>query len=205
VSSLPAVAAQDGTAPPRGALERLPKWLICVPLVAQWLWLALRHGSATLPSAANPAITCGGLVGESKSEYFATMGPLALAATARHCAVSPDIRKCMTQVRTAMARAGVAFPLIAKPDLGMCGFGVRRVESESELAAYFAAFPERQVVLLQAYLPHDGEAGIFYAREPDRPQGRIIGLALRFFPRVVGDGVSVPMRARLLAVVVFGP
>ena len=56
-----------GTGVRRSTLERMPKWLICVPLVVQWLWLALRHGSATLPSAANPAITAGGLVGETKT------------------------------------------------------------------------------------------------------------------------------------------
>jgi hypothetical protein len=59
--------------PPRGALERLPKWLICVPLALQWLWLGLRHRSLTLPTAANPRITAGGLVGEGKLEYFAGM------------------------------------------------------------------------------------------------------------------------------------
>ena len=60
-----------------GAFERLPKWLNLVPMVAQWLWLGIRHGSVTLPSSANPHITAGGLVGDTKSEYFNGMGPLA--------------------------------------------------------------------------------------------------------------------------------
>ena len=25
----------------------MPKWLICVPLVLQWIWLSLRFGGAT--------------------------------------------------------------------------------------------------------------------------------------------------------------
>ena len=33
----------EGLAQGRGALERMPKWLICVPLVLQWLWLGLRY------------------------------------------------------------------------------------------------------------------------------------------------------------------
>ena len=175
---------------PRSALERMPKWLICVPLTLQWLWLALRHGSSTLPSAANPAITAGGLVGEGKLEYFQAMGPVARAATAPHCAIPPALRQAMPAVRQAMAVAGIDFPLIAKPDLGMCGFGVRLIANEGALSRYFDAFPVDQVVVLQQYLPWEGEAGIFYARHPDEPRGRIIGLALRYFPSVTGDGTS---------------
>ena len=67
---------------PLGALERMPKWLIIVPLAVQWIWLSLRFGGATVPSAANPGITAGGLVGEGKLEYFARMGPLARGVTA---------------------------------------------------------------------------------------------------------------------------
>ncbi len=172
---------------PRGALEALPKWLICVPLVLQWLWLSLRYGSVTLPSAVNPAITAGGLVGETKLEYFRGMGALARAATARHCALPPG-HHSLTGVRIAMAQAGLVFPLVVKPDLGMCGFGVRLVRDEAALMAYLALFPPDQQGVLQEYLPQEGEAGIFYAREPGARQGRIIGLALRYFPRVTGDG-----------------
>ena len=48
-------------------------------LALQWLWLALRYQSLTLPTIANPAITAGGLMGEGKLEYFDGMGPLALS------------------------------------------------------------------------------------------------------------------------------
>ena len=188
---------EPGASVRRSTLERMPKWLICVPLVMQWLGLSLRHASATLPSAANPRLTAGGLVGETKLEYFAGMGPVALAATARHCAVTPDMRDAMSGVRAAMTRAGLVFPVIGKPDLGMCGFGVRLIDDEAALAGYLRAFPAGQTVVLQEYLPQDGEAGIFYARHPGEARGRIIGLALRHFPRVVGDGRSTI--ARLIA------
>ncbi len=177
-----------------GALERLPKWLICVPLVLQWLYLALRHGSASLPSSANPCITAGGLVGEGKREYFQGMGALARAATAPWCAITPGPGRLMQNIHATMQNAGLAFPVVAKPDLGMCGFGVRLIANASELALYLAAFPPLQVVVLQAYLADVGEAGIFYARYPDQGQtkiqGHIIGLALRHFPQVTGDGLK---------------
>lgn len=186
-------------------LERWPKWLICVPLVLQWLYLSARHGSTTLPSCANPCITAGGLVGEGKLEYFAGMGPLARQATAAHCAITPGEGRLPDAVKTAMQRAGLAFPVVAKPDLGMCGFGVCRVDTLEALQAYLAAFPAEQTVVLQTYLVEEGEAGIFYAREPGQPRGRIIGLALRRFPQVTGDGthtlgalIAVDVRARRL-------
>jgi hypothetical protein len=187
-------------------LERMPKWLICVPLTVQWLWLALRYRSATLPSAANPAITSGGLIGEGKLEYFSGMGPVARAVTAAYCAVSTHRPLPEAELQKMLDGAGLSWPLIAKPDLGLCGYGVRLVPSMSELQAYLRAFPANEVVVLQRYLPAEGEAGIFYARDPESGQSRIIGLALRYFPRVTGDGKSSiatliaadPRAARLL-------
>ena len=172
----------------RGALERMPKWLICMPLACQWLWLTVRYRSATLPSAANPAITAGGLVGEGKLEYFRDMGPVARRATAVHCAVVAAVAATPAQLEQTMLGAGLEFPVIAKPDLGLCGYGVRLVADLPALCRYVNAFPAGETVVLQAYLPQDGEAGIFYARDPDSGHARLIGLALRHFPQVVGDG-----------------
>ena len=52
------------------------------------------------------------------------------------------------------------------------------------------AFPANEIVVLQRYLAEEGEVGMFYARDPESGQGRIMGLALRYFPRVTGDGKS---------------
>ena len=173
----------------RGTLERMPKWLICIPLTLQWLWLALRYQSLTLPTIANPAITAGGLVGEGKLEYFDGMGPIALSATAPYCALPTHKRYTSAELRVIMHSAGLMFPVIAKPDLGLCGYGVQLLANRAELLDYLLAFPPNEMVVLQQYLPQEGEAGIFYMRDPNAEAGRIIGLALRYFPRVMGDGV----------------
>lgn len=181
--------AAGGAAQRCSTLERMPKWMICVPLAVQWAWLALRYGSATLPSCANPGITAGGLVGEGKLEYFSAMGELARAATAPHIGVVAAPSLTGHELARAMAKAGLAFPVIAKPDLGLCGYGVRRVDTMAALRDYLAAFPQGETVVLQAYLAQEGEAGIFYVRDPVTDRAEIIGLALRYFPRVTGDGV----------------
>jgi len=181
----------------------MPKWLICVPLVIQWIALGLRYRSMTLPSAANPSITSGGLIGEGKLEYFRDMGSLAKSFTATYCEILNHREFSDAELHQIMAAAGLNFPVVAKPDLGFCGYGVRLLPDLASLRAYLAFFPANEVVVLQRYLPHEGEAGIFYARHPDEAKGKIIGLAFRYFPRVTGDGIrtveeliSVNVRAR---------
>lgn len=171
-------------------MEMIPKWLNLVPMVLQWAWLSLRYGSATLPSAANPQITAGGLVGDTKSEYFRVMGPRALRQVAPFAMVKAHGASSLAQALAAMDDAHLDFPIVAKPDLGWCGFGVRRVDDEAALADYLARFPASESVMLQRYLEEPGEAGIFYVRHPDAPRGHLLGILLRHYPQVTGDGVS---------------
>ncbi len=179
---------QDMTNQPRSALERLPTWVICVPLTIQWLALAAKYRSATLPSVANPHITSGGLVGEGKLEYFQGMGATARASTAAYVAVNTCNAYTLAQLQQLMAESRLAFPIIAKPNLGLCGYGVRLINNVLELNDYLHNFPAHEVVILQEYLAYDGEAGVFYARQPDEVKGRIIGMTFRYYPQVVGDG-----------------
>jgi len=171
-----------------GRLERLPKWLNLLPMVMQWAWLALLHRSITLPSCANPALTAGGLVGEGKMEYFALMGSHARAATASTVSVDIAGSGSWSEVEAAMARLGLGYPLVVKPDLGWCGFGVRRIDGREALVSYLAAYPVGERLVVQEWLGDPGEAGLFYLRQPGEPSGELIGVLLRHFPRVVGDG-----------------
>jgi hypothetical protein len=187
-ASLPSRVRSPAAALPQGRFERLPKWLNLVPMVLQWTWLGLRYGSIALPSAANPGITSGGLVGEGKLEYFAAMGALARAATADYLGVAnaPGLEAAAIVQR--MHAQGLGFPIVAKPDIGWCGHGVRLLAGEAELAAYLRAYPPGETFLLQRYLPEPGEAGLFYMRDPEAVQGRLIGILLRDYPAVTGNG-----------------
>lgn len=170
-------------------IERMPKWLICIPLAVQWLWLSLRYLSPTLPSAANPAILSGGLVGEGKLDYFNGAGLHARRSIADYCAVSMHCKPSKRMLAKKMRAARLDFPLIAKPNLGLCGYGVQRIDDIDALHAYCQAFPLHETIVLQRYLSVVGEAGIFYLRDPDQDVGELIGLALREAPQVTGDGV----------------
>ena len=48
--------------------EFWPDWLFYFPVVLHWIALGLRYGDFSLPTAANPTITAGGLCGELKLE-----------------------------------------------------------------------------------------------------------------------------------------
>ena len=175
---------------PVGRLERLPKWLNLIPMITQWAWLSIVYRSASLPSAINPAILAGGMVGEGKLDYFETMGSHALANTAAFTAVINQGPDGMEAALAAMAAAGLSYPIIAKPDIGWCGFGVRLVRNGSELSGYLARFPRGERIVLQRFVTEEGEAGLFYVRRPDEARGRLTGILLRHFPRVQGDGVT---------------
>jgi hypothetical protein len=172
-----------------GLICRFPKPLLVAPMILQWLWLAVRYRSISQMSAANPAIDVGGLVGESKSAYFDQVRPENkswLACTA--CVVAGP--RAAAEAYKAMQELGLTFPVVAKPDIGWCGFGVRRVDNARELEEYVAAYPAGESLLIQEHLDLDGEAGLFYLRWPGDPHGRLLSLTVREPPAVIGDGFS---------------
>jgi hypothetical protein len=172
--------------------EFWPDWLFYAPVALQWAALALRYRSLTLPTAANPGISAGGLVGESKTEILDLVRGEARGLIAPYASfvVAGDAALDRTAARAAMAGASLAFPLVAKPDLGCNGTGVRVVADEAELAAWLQAFPSGERAILQTLLTEEGEAGLFYIREPGAPAGRVTSITLKYAPEVVGDGVA---------------
>ncbi len=172
-----------------GLICRLPKPVLVAPMVVQWLWLSVRYGSISQMSAANPSIDVGGLVGESKIAYFDQVQPESRPWIARTVAVVANA-EAPARARDALQALGLSFPMIAKPDIGWCGFGVRRLDTMGELDAYIAAYPAGETLLLQEFLDLDGEAGLFYVRWPGEARGRLLSLTVREPPTVVGDGVS---------------
>ena len=89
-----------------------------------------------------------------------------------------------------LSEAGISFPVVTKPDIGCRGVGVRLSKNEVELADYVANFPPGQTILFQEYIPYEPEAGIFYIRLPGESKGFIFSITLKYFPRVIGDGLS---------------
>jgi membrane protein DedA with SNARE-associated domain len=175
-----------------GSAERIPPKLFYIPLVVNWTWLSLRYGSLSLPTLANPLIEVGGLWGESKRTCLDMVEGEERRWLARYVTLRRGYGDASEDGNRAAAlarEAGLSFPLVAKPDIGWQGYGVRRIASEPQLRAYVAAFPEGATLMLQEAIEWEGEAGVFYTRRPGEETGRIIGMTFRYFPHVVGDGV----------------
>jgi hypothetical protein len=182
-------ASADAETPAISRLEFLPGWLVYGPVIAQWLALGAWHRDLSLPTAANPLISTGGLCGERKSAILDLTGPAARRWVAPWTTLVTG-HNDVSRASRAMLDAGVALPVVVKPDIGCNGTGVRLVRDVAALAEALAAFPRDVTLVLQAFVDLPGEAGIFYIRHPDEVTGRITSLTLKRPPSVVGDGVS---------------
>ncbi|MDD2877817.1 MAG: D-alanine--D-alanine ligase [Acidiphilium sp.] len=173
--------------------EFWPGFVFYAPVVVFWIFQALRHRSLTLPALTNPRIEAGGICGESKNDILDLAGPEARRFIAPYVGITTQAHASpadLTMAEAAMAQAGLTYPLVAKPDMSCNGTGVRLVANSTELARYLAEFPRVTRLQLQTLVADEGEAGIFYIREPGAAQGRITSITLKYAPIVVGDGQS---------------
>ena len=92
------------------------------------------------------------------------------------------------EVETLLKISKIRFPFIVKPDIGLRGSAVKKVENLRELKAYHkkANFD----YLLQDLIPFENEVGIFYVRFPHEKHGKITGIVAKEFLIIEGDGCS---------------
>lgn len=166
--------------------EYWPLWAVYTPVVFYILALGLRHRRPLLFTAANPAMPAGGLLGESKAAILDGLrhAPERVAAHALVPAgQKPDAFEAA--VKSFMRAHRLDYPVVLKPDVGQRGLGVAIVRDDAALARY--AEKPRPATVAQAYVTGE-EFGIFYARHPDEPAGRIISITRKVFPELTGDG-----------------
>lgn len=84
--------------------------------------------------------------------------------------------------------SGIKFPFIAKPDIGLRGFGVKKINTIEDLQLYSHKADFDYVV--QNLIPFENEVGIFYVRYPDEKSGKITGIVSKEFLIITGDGFS---------------
>lgn len=173
--------------------EFLPAWFFYTPVVLQSAVLSMAHRDWALPLIANPAIKLSGMVGESKHDIFTSAGETAnqwilpfitLTKSSNH---TDDL---LNESLQKLDAANLSYPLVAKPDLGCRGVGVKLIHSSQQLRDYIESFPLSGRFLLQKKSPYSAEAGVFYVRQPSETKGRVISITLKYSPYVVGDGQS---------------
>ena len=174
-------------------------------MIAYYLWLAVKYRGAMLPTAANPGIFSGGMVGESKMHTLRDLMKTSpeFTAEAELLAGSTPAER-LASLREICARRDISYPFILKPDLGQRGSGVKLIRCESQ--AMHCLQQNCAPLLVQRFAEGPHEVGIFYHRFPGEPRGRIFSITEKIFPVVAGDGKSTvaelvwrDARARFLA------
>lgn len=93
-----------------------------------------------------------------------------------------------TEVIEGINKNKLGYPLVCKPDIGMQGIAVKKLENEMELREYVT--DSKVDFLVQEFVPFENEVGIFYYRYPNETKGHISGIVSKEFLTVCGDGVS---------------
>lgn len=166
--------------------EFWPPWVFYPPVFAYLGYLMVRHRSATVFTAANPAMLAGGFIGESKYDILQGLSG-AREYVARSSLVDGNLGAAekVLAVRRFMADQRLTFPVVLKPNYGQRGSGVVVVRSADVLEDCL-----RQSSVDTIVQEHVGgaEFGIFYYRRPSAAHGHIFSVTEKRFPAVVGNG-----------------
>lgn len=180
-------------ATPISFYEFWPAWKFYWPVVIAMCLLAVRFRGVTLPTIANPTFDVGGFIGESKNQilnharhYIGNKVAPFVTYAHREGGIEVGLLKALKLLKD----AGLSFPVVAKPDMACRGAGVQPIYNVDDLRRYIGLLHGDVDILLQTMISAEGEAGIFYVREPDQPKGRIISITLKYFPYVTGNGID---------------
>jgi len=163
--------------------EYWPVWLVYFPVSFYYIYLSIKARSFFFFSASNPTIETGGMFFESKWKIFELIPKAYFPST-----IYIETHDLLDTISNKMDDAGISFPIIAKPDKGERGWGVKKIGSFEELAVY--KNNTNIEFLIQSYINTPFEFSIFYYRNPKSLQGNITSVTLKKLLSVTGDGLS---------------
>jgi len=163
--------------------EYWPVWVVYFPAGFYFLYLSIKAKSFFFFSASNPTIETGGMFFESKWKIFQLMPKEYYPAT-----IFVESTEDIESISQRMNFIGISFPIIAKPDRGERGWGVKKIENFEELSSYKAAV--NISFLIQPYINYPVELSIFYYRNPSQKKGMITSVTLKKLLTVTGNAVS---------------
>ncbi|HCL07011.1 MAG TPA: D-alanine--D-alanine ligase [Chitinophagaceae bacterium] len=163
--------------------EYWPFAVLYAPLYPYWFWLCLKARAFFYINAANPSIRNGGFLMESKKEIYDILPQGTYPTTLFFHAGTAG-----TVVLEEVKKKGIQYPAIGKPDIGMRGMSVQKLENDADLLNY--AQKTKVDFLVQSYIPYEDELGIFYYRIPGEAKGQITGIVGKELLSVTGDGKS---------------
>lgn len=160
--------------------EYWPMWLFYLPLWPYWIFLSIRARTLFFFTAANPGIPLGGFKGESKKDILGKIDPMYLPKS-----IFVKKEDSIEEIFSKLTSKIISFPFIVKPDMGLRGKGIEKINDPEELINYHSLVSGNYIV--QEYL--EGlEFGIFYVRDPISTNGLITSITSKEFLSVTGDG-----------------
>jgi len=169
--------------------EFWPAWMFYPPVAAMYVWFSVKYRGWTLPTVANPSFRNGGLIGESKIEILSALMAAApeWVADGYLLPVAPQLLR-INEFRRLCHERSIDYPLVMKPNVGQRGSGFKLISCQAEAEKYLAQV--KADVILQRYVPHKKEIGVFYYRIPGQQNGQIFAVTEKIFPTLVSDGSS---------------
>lgn len=82
----------------------------------------------------------------------------------------------------------IEFPFIAKPDIGLRGTAVKKIESVEDLIKY--STKANFDFLIQEFITYPNEIGLFYVKLPNEMNGKITGIVSKEFLIIKGNGLN---------------
>ncbi|XLS28020.1 hypothetical protein ACJD0Z_12510 [Flavobacteriaceae bacterium M23B6Z8] len=162
--------------------EYWPMYVLYIPVCFQHLWLSLRAWNPFFFLTANPAINEGFILSDSKYNTLKLV-PEAYRPRTLFVKDSGVFEAVMAEIK----QMQIDFPLILKPDRGYRGLHVHRVSDQEELRSLISNIKVPHII--QEYISHNFEIGIFYYRFPGSKTGHIPSITIKEFLSVTGDGI----------------
>jgi hypothetical protein len=163
--------------------EYWPFQIVYIPIYFLWVYYSIKAKSIFFFNASNPTIKNGGFMMESKKKIYDLIPQ-------KYYPVTELIKEktSFDAVQKVIEKAGITYPFIAKPDIGLRGSGVKKIENATDLKQYAEKANFDYVV--QNLIPFQNEVGVFYVRYPHEKVGRITGIVSKEFLIVTGNGIA---------------
>jgi hypothetical protein len=163
--------------------EYWPFQIVYIPIYFLWVFYSIKAKSLFFFNASNPSIKNGGFVMESKKAIYNLIPQKYYPKT------ELILEETTTEVILKKINdSGIQYPFIAKPDIGLRGSAVKKIDTLSDLKLYNKKANFDYVV--QDLIPYENEIGIFYVRYPHEKTGKITGIVSKEFLIVTGNGTS---------------
>lgn len=171
----------------KNTLHKISHWeywntyILYFPIYFYWIYLSVKARSLGFFNASNPSIINGGFAMESKKAIYDLIPKQYFPKT-----ILFKSGTSLDTIKFELNKTTISFPLIIKPDIGLQGLRVEKIESWEELKHYLKKV--NYDFLIQEFIDFPLEIGLFYYRMPFESKGVISGIVNKDFLIVKGNG-----------------